>query len=47
MRGEPVLGVLEGPEHDEGEGLDDHDGGAAVHEEGRQCVQEVRGPRMR
>jgi hypothetical protein len=32
MRSKPVLWVLEGEEHDEGEHLDEHDHGTAVHE---------------
>jgi hypothetical protein len=41
--GKPVLRVLEGEEHDEGEDLDQHDGGATVHEESGKGIKEVRG----
>lgn len=41
---EPVLRVLEGEEHDEGEDLEERHGGTAVHEESGQRVEQVRGP---
>jgi len=40
---EPVLRVLEAEEHDEGEDLDEHDQGAAVHEDLGEGIEEPLG----